>query len=278
MQSEQYALHADIETRHWWFAARRRILRALVERVAPPSRETRVVDVGCGTGANVAAFAADYACRGIDASPDAIAHARERFPAVEFACENDFSARAEWLAAARVVLLMDVLEHVEDDFAFLSRLLALLTPGTQVVITVPADARLWSQHDESFGHWRRYDRPRLAATWDGLAVEARLCSAFSARLYPVIRAVRIVSSARGSAVGRAGTDFSMPPAFANRWLERLFAGERNALVRALDDGRAPYAHGSSLVALLERRAGRIDVRSRPSSIAADLHRPREHAP
>jgi 2-polyprenyl-3-methyl-5-hydroxy-6-metoxy-1,4-benzoquinol methylase len=276
MQAEQYALHADIETRHWWFAARRRIVERLVERLVPPSRDSIVLDVGCGTGANVAAFADRYACRGMDSSPDAIEHARSRFPSVEFACEADFARRTDWLERANVVLLMDVLEHVEDDFLFLSRMLAPLAPGTKVLITVPADGRLWTAHDESFGHWRRYDLARLAATWNGLAVSERLHSAYNARLYPVIRAVRAVTSARGKTAGRAGTDFSMPPAFANRWLEDLFAGECARLERALDRGGPAYSHGASLIAVLERRPGTITPRARPASIQPDVHRPAAH--
>lgn len=278
MQAEQYALHADIETRHWWFAARRRIVRSLVERLAPPSKSSVVIDVGCGTGANVAALAESYACRGMDASPDAIEHARQRFPEVEFACESDFARRADWLAEARVVLLMDVLEHVEDDFLFLSRMLAPLEPGTQVVITVPADPRLWTPHDESFGHWRRYDLERLAATWRGLPVRQRLLSGYNARLYPVIRAVRAVTSARGKAAGRAGTDFAMPPEFANRLLEGFFAGERAALLRALDRGTVPYRHGASSIAVLERGEGAISERARPAWVPRDVHRPAARAP
>lgn len=277
MQAEQYALHADIETRHWWFAARRRIVKRLIERLSPPSRDTVVLDVGCGTGANVAAFTDGYACRGMDSSPDAIEHARSRFPAVEFACETDFTRRTDWLERANVVLLMDVLEHVEDDFLFLSQMLAPLAPGAKVLITVPADGRLWTAHDESFGHWRRYDLERLAATWHGLAVGERLLSGYNARLYPVIRAVRAVTSARGKALGRAGTDFSMPPAFANRMLENFFAGESAPLERSLDRGRPAYRHGASLIAVLERREGALPPRTRPASIARDLHRPTAHA-
>lgn len=277
MQAEQYDLHADIETRHWWFAARRRIVKTLVERLAPPSKDTVVIDVGCGTGANVAALAESYACRGMDASSAAIEHAQQRFPTVEFACEADFARRADWLGEAHVVLLMDVLEHVEDDFLFLSRLLAPLAPGTQVVITVPADPRLWTPHDESFGHWRRYELERLAATWRGLAVKQRLLSGYNARLYPVIRAVRAITSARGKAAGRAGTDFAMPPAFANRWLESVFAGECAALLKTLDRERIAYRHGASLIAVLEREPGAIAERARPASIPRDVYRPAARA-
>src|SRR5688500_17085095 len=86
MQSAQFKLHARIEERHWWFVGRRRILRAVVGEVLPPATGGVVVDVGCGTGANLAGFADDYDCVGIDTSEEAISLACQRFPKVRFIC------------------------------------------------------------------------------------------------------------------------------------------------------------------------------------------------
>ena len=86
MQSEQFQLHAEIEERHWWFVARRRIVRQLVETVLPPNAGKTVIDVGCGTGANIAALADGYRTIGIDTSAEAIELARTRFPQTEFTC------------------------------------------------------------------------------------------------------------------------------------------------------------------------------------------------
>jgi hypothetical protein len=171
------------------------------------------------------------------------------------------------------VLLMDVLEHVEDDFAMLSQVLSFLRPGAQVLITVPADPSLWTMHDESFGHWRRYDMDRLRATWDGLAVDQRLLSAYNARLYPIIKSVRAVSKLRHRAAGAAGTDFTMPPSLVNGWLERLFAGEANALAKHIDRSDPAHRRGASLVAILRRRDDAVPVRRKPSGIAPDRHMP-----
>ena len=272
MQEAQYALHARVEARHWWFAARRRIVRALLERVAPPGRGLAVVDIGCGTGGNLAGLADGWRCRGLDASQDALRLARELHPGLELARADDPLARAEWLREADVVLLMDVLEHVEDDFLLLSRVLAALRPGAHALITVPADPRLWSPHDESFGHWRRYERERLRATWSGLAVSERLLSAYNARLFPLIRGVRALTHRRRRAAGHSGTDFHLPPAPVNRALEELFAGESRRLLAALEGGDG-YRAGVSLIALLRREQGGIEPRSKPAGLPADRRDP-----
>jgi SAM-dependent methyltransferase len=272
VQPAHFELHADIEDRHWWFAGRRRITRALVERLAPAGEGRSVVDVGCGTGANLAALANGWRCRGIDASADALRLARERFPALELARAEDPLERADWLREADVVLLMDVIEHVEDDFELLSRVLGPLRAGAHVLITVPADPALWSPHDVSFGHWRRYEAERLRLTWRGLPVTERVFSGMNARLLPVIRTVRSVRRRLGRAAGAANTDFRLPPAPINRALTDLFAGEAKRILRALD-GERGYPAGASWVAVLRREGGPIAPRAKPAGLASDQHAP-----
>ena len=157
MQLAQFQLHADVEDTHWWFAGRRMVMQHLVRQVLPPSKGLTVVDVGCGTGANIASLAGEYDCVGIDPSDDAIEFARSRFPGVRFVCGHVPDDLGEVMCEARLVLLMDVLEHVPDDYEFLSKLMAASAPGTQFLVTVPANPSFWSEHDESNGHYRRYD-------------------------------------------------------------------------------------------------------------------------
>ncbi len=142
MQTEQFKLHADIEERHWWFVARRRIMRAIANQVLPPSPATTVLDVGCGTGGNIAALANDYRCLGIDTSAEAIALATVRFPRVKFVCGTAPDDVREQLRDVRLILLMDVLEHVADDVTLLSNLVSAAPKGTYFLITVPANPRL----------------------------------------------------------------------------------------------------------------------------------------
>ena len=270
MQTEQFQLHADMEDRHWWFVARRRIVGRLVRRVLPASPETTIVDVGCGTGANVAAFSNDYRCVGIDTSREAICRARARFPEVEFLVGRAPEDLGDTMHQARLFLLMDVLEHAPDDFALFSQLLAAARPESCFLITVPADESLWSQHDVSFGHYRRYDRRRLEQLWADLPVDTLLASYFNTRMYPLVRTVRAITRRRGRASGRAGTDFWTPPAPVNRLLEAVFAGEVKVLENLLEGRRRHgYRAGASLVALVRRREGPVSVRSRPEHIAPD---------
>ena len=66
MDLPQFQIHSEIEQEHWWFLARRTVMKSLLSRVCPPSKDRLLVDVGCGTGGNSAFFKDDYTCIGID--------------------------------------------------------------------------------------------------------------------------------------------------------------------------------------------------------------------
>lgn len=253
MDFAQFELNAKLEARHWWFVARRKILRAVIGCVLPPSKETLVIDVGCGTGGNIAALADDYRCVGIDPSEVAIQFAQENNPDVDFICGTAPEDLGELAQQSNCFLLMDVLEHVEDDASLFRDLVACSSTGTYFAITVPADPKLWGPHDESHGHFRRYETDRLTQLWDELPIETLLVSHFNSRLYPIIRFVRSRNQHRGKSFGAANTDLRLPPRLINGMLERIFAGERSRLVRHLQ-GETDHAYksGVSLLALVRR--------------------------
>ncbi|NIP85221.1 MAG: methyltransferase domain-containing protein, partial [Planctomycetales bacterium] len=263
---------------HWWFVARRQIICSLIRQLVPPhrnpARQATIIDVGCGTGANLAALASDYHAVGIDTSAEAIRMAAERFLGVDFRAGYAPEDLGDCFGEAQLVMVNDVLEHVPDDFRLLTSLLAAMRRGAYCLITVPADVRLWSVHDETFGHYRRYDLPRLSRLWRDLPVETVVCSHFNARLYPLIRGLRTWHRWRGKSAGRAGTDFQMPSRPVNWLLQQIFAGERQSLGRLLEDPSCrTYPRGVSLLAVLRRGPGPLATLAKPADVAADAYDP-----
>jgi hypothetical protein len=215
-----------------------------------------------------------YRCVGIDTSAEAVEMAERRFPQIEFRLGRAPEGLADLIQHARLIMLMDVLEHVSDDFAMLSGLLAAAAPGTHFLITVPADQSLWSAHDVSFGHYRRYDRTRLERLWEGLPVTPLAVSYFSSRLLPLVRLVRWRNQRRGEAAGAAGTDFWLPSPPINGALCSVMRGESRRILRILQKRRGTgYSAGSSLLAVIRRERGEIVPRTKPEGLAAD-HQPR----
>jgi hypothetical protein len=157
------------------------------------------------------------------------------------------------MAQADILLLTDVLEHVQDDTGFLAALVGAMTPGSRLLLTVPADMRLWSPQDTGYGHFRRYDRHTLQAVWQDLPVETELLCYFNCWMYPLVRVVRTFTRLLGRSWGERGTDLSVPPIWLNRLLERLLASERHRLQAARRKRRAgSFPWGVSLVAVLRR--------------------------
>lgn len=274
MDAAQFDVNVAMEERHWWFTARREIMRALIEQLAPPCTGKTVVDIGCGTGANIASLANAYRAIGTDASPDAIERAQQRFPHAEFNCTTDEAQLATYIAAADVVTCMDVLEHVSDDFQLFSSLLAAARPGTHFLLTVPALLSLWSGSDETLAHYRRYDRARFERMWLGLPVKCLLLSYFNARLYPVVKLIRNTNALLGRTSGVQGTDLKVPASPLNRVLHRIFLGESRALLRSLAENHdSGYRRGVSLIAVLRREPGDVAIRSKPNDIAPDYYDP-----
>ena len=252
MQTEQFHLHSRMEETHWWFTGRREILRRLVRQVLPHAGQT-VLDIGCGTGGNLAAFAGEHRCLGWDPSEEAIRLARQSYPAIQFLSGSFDEAIASAPRNPDLILATDVLEHIEGDRAFLSKLVAAVRPGGHLLITVPAGMELWSPHDVSVGHVRRYDRAQLERLWAGQPISASMVSYYNARLYPAVRCVRFWTRRSGRAGGEAETDFRLPPAPVNRLLNRIFAAEADVLVSLLQKKRRRgFRRGVSLIALLRK--------------------------
>jgi 2-polyprenyl-3-methyl-5-hydroxy-6-metoxy-1,4-benzoquinol methylase len=273
VRADLFAQHAALEERHWWFQGRTAIIADLVDQLAA-GRPAEIVDVGCGTGALVRRLAPHHRVIGFDPSPDAVALARQLGgPGVQVERATTIDEMRPALAHARIVLLMDVLEHLRDDFFVASELVAAMAPGAMLIVTVPADPALWSSHDIAFAHYRRYTRVRLQQLWAGLPVTTRLVSPLNRRLRPLVRMVRGLHRRRWrSPAGHS--DLTLPIRPVNTLLRHIFASERIDLMQALSLGMTELpGAGVSWLTVLQREYGSCLVRTRPAGIAADQHDP-----
>lgn len=254
MTPEQFELSAKLESTHWWYVGRRNIVERFVRYLVPPNTDEVLLDIGCGTGGNIGRFVGDYRCVGIDVSSDAIRLARSLHPEVRFECSEDVLRFAEEVASqAGIILLLDVLEHIENDKDFLSTLAAVMHPGAYLMLTVPANMSLWSPHDVNHGHYRRYEYLELMNLLQTLPVRIKLVSYFNTFLYPMVRIVRVFTRRAGRSWGSAGTDLSEPPWPLNKMLMELFSSEARFLVRHLKTGSHDgWRKGVSLLGIIQR--------------------------
>jgi SAM-dependent methyltransferase len=190
MEEHVYRQLYDLEDSHWWFRGRRAVIQALLGR-APLPDQPRVLDAGCGTGRNIAEYARLGETAGVDPSPDAVAfcHARGLEQVIQSGIERlPFDDGAFDLVAAT-----DVLEHIADDDGAARELRRVTQTGGSLLVTVPAYQWLWSQHDDSHHHKRRYTLRRLHATLAAAGWRPVVRTYFNSILLAPIAAVRLVS-------------------------------------------------------------------------------------
>ena len=53
MEQSLFDVHEELENRHWWFVARRQIIRSILVNLLGDNDQHLIVDVGCGTGGTV---------------------------------------------------------------------------------------------------------------------------------------------------------------------------------------------------------------------------------
>src|SRR5207253_2036635 len=161
MQQHTYSIMYQVEEHHWWFAGRRRIIEGFVAAVCREigKRKPHILDVGCGTGANLQMLAKHGASEGVDVSSEALefCHARGLSKVKQGAAESLPYEDASF----DLVTALDVVEHLDDDVAGLKEMRRVLKPNGRTLLFVPAFMFLWGVQDDISHHRRRYRIPEL---------------------------------------------------------------------------------------------------------------------
>jgi SAM-dependent methyltransferase len=241
MDKSLYTKFYEVENVHWWFVARRFIVEEILARQLHLPPGATVLDVGCGTGGVAACLAKRYQVFGTDTSPLAVDFCRKRglknihcgtLDDAPFS-ENQFEA----------ILLLDVIEHIDNDENVLRQVWRLLRPGGFAVITVPAYNWLWSRHDDLNNHKRRYTASTLRAPIERAGFRIRKLSYFNCILFPLALVERLVLKALGSS---PADGLTIPFGPLNTFFKWLFELERFPLRKM----RLPF--GLSLIVVAKR--------------------------
>ena len=116
-----------------------------------------VLEVGCGAGAFTARLAARARhVHAIDIDAASVTAVRRAVDLPNVEVEQADITRTNWTGRFDTIVMLDVLEHLEDDVAMATRLHQALTPGGRLVVKVPAMPSLYGAQDRAVGHYRRY--------------------------------------------------------------------------------------------------------------------------
>lgn len=226
MMEHTYPILYEVEQSHWWHVGRRKIIAGFVEEICNrvKDRKARILDVGCGTGANLLEFSKYGDAEGVDISDDALAFCRER------GLQKVRSGSAEELpyedATFDLVTMLDVVEHLDDDLAGLKEMRRVLRPGGYALVFVPTFMFLWGLQDDVSNHRRRYRLPELKRLMAEAGLEVERASYVNITFFLPVFLIRKFMNLTGI---KAESENNINVSALNGVLSRVFAAESIAL-------------------------------------------------
>ena len=162
MQQHTYAIMDEVEGSHWWFVGRRAILdsflRSIVQSLKSQDPSLKILDVGCGTGANIEMLSAYGEAEGVDVSDDALEFCRLKGLKAQKGLAETLPYKDE---SFDLTTALDVVEHLDDDIAGLKEMYRVTKLGGYSLIFVPAFMWLWGVQDDISNHRIRYTKSQI---------------------------------------------------------------------------------------------------------------------
>ncbi len=184
MDLKETEILGDSVTQHWYYKSKAQALK----KVLGLKHAVKFADVGAGSGF----FSKSLLDSGMASSALCI---DTSYPTESDTLYNHrpliFRREANKIEA-NIVLMMDVIEHIDDDLGFLKMYSEKLTTGTKLVITVPAFQFLWSNHDIFLEHKRRYTVSSLTRLLEKTDLEIQSCSYYFGMVFPLAVATRLI--------------------------------------------------------------------------------------
>jgi ubiquinone/menaquinone biosynthesis C-methylase UbiE len=191
MNSEEYTKLEQLDGTHWFYVGKRRIVRHWIDRFLKLEPSDLLVDAGMGTGTWLVEMSSQCRVLGIDDYQESLDIA---IPRIEKVNGTVLKSKLDHVdlpdGIARVVTMMDVIEHLDDDAAAVREMTRITAPGGLIVITVPALMSLWSDWDVILHHRRRYGIRQFEALFDTDQLEILHCAYFNSLVLPLVWAVR----------------------------------------------------------------------------------------
>jgi len=222
-----------IEDSSFWFDHRNRVILAAVQKF-PPANEI-ILDVGGGNGFVTKALEdAGFAAVLLEPAEEGVANANAR--GLRYVVRGDLDAARFHEQTVGGIGLFDVIEHIDDDVAFLRNAARLLVPGGRVYATVPAFHSLWSAADVASGHFRRYRAAALEAVLKSAGLHVEYSTYFFWILPLPLYLVRVLlpklGLRRDDVVADAPRTHAVGGALTRAVVGKLFAPELRRIRRA----------------------------------------------
>ena len=235
-----------LETTHWWFLIRQKIITQVLKKYIPKQRDSlKILNVGAASGASSQCLSSLGKVISVENDPVFLDFLlSEKIPVINASIialpfdDDSFD----------LVCAFDVIEHVSVDTKAMAELIRICKPGGKICITVPACQSLWSAHDEVNNHFRRYSKSELISLIDQDKNKLLYSTYFNTILFPVIFIVRKMEKLFRKKDNKEKSDFDYYK--TNRWLsdglKKIF-GLEVFLLRFIK-----FPFGVSLLTLIEK--------------------------
>lgn len=252
MQQHTYAIMRRVEESHWWFVGRRAIIRSFLQRIvrdlkpaaagqAVQDAALDILDVGCGTGANLEMLSEFGQAAGVDVSAEALSFCQAR------GLKNVKLGAAEALPyddnSFDLATGLDVVEHLDDDLAGLKEMRRVLRRGGRTLLFVPAFMFLWGVQDDISNHRRRYTLNNLRRVVSEAGFEVERATYVNLSFFAPILLGRIFMRVTGL---RPESENNITIGFLNGLMGKLLGAERG-LLRYLN-----FPFGVSIICVARR--------------------------
>jgi SAM-dependent methyltransferase len=203
MNPEEYAQLFKLGQTHWWFVGTRDILCASLRGYA--SANTRILDVGCGSGLMMSRMSNTGSVFGVDSSEAALRHCKNI--GLSGICRGDAETLPFKAETFDLIVAADLLEHCEDDQGVLAEFNRITASGGTLLISVPAYRGLWSAHDIALHHVRRYSKQELMRKVETAGFGINRTSFFNTLLFAPVAVERLLFERPGRVRPKEGIKY-----------------------------------------------------------------------
>jgi SAM-dependent methyltransferase len=239
MQSDYALQYENLWRHHWWLQSRKQFVLARLRRLHARRPLKNILDIGCGNGLFFDDLARFGAVQGLESDP-LIVHDGPHRAQIQVRIFDDTYMPPQPLD---LVLMLDVLEHIQDHRAAARHVRRILAPGGAFLLTVPALMSLWSAHDVVNRHFRRYTKHTLHAVLTEAGFRIRALHYFFGWTVAPMLLRRVLSPGAGPAAPDAPGEYHVriPPPPVNLGLYALSRLEQISLGSLLPLGSSLLA-------------------------------------
>ncbi len=231
METAEYERMYQAETRHWWYLGMAEITRAILRKNLSHAPGLRILDAGCGTGAAMSTFLAEYGnVTGFDISPFALGFCRARnLTPLAQASVIEIPFQAD---SFDLVTSFDVLYEraVANDEAALAEFFRVLRPNGFLLLRLPSYNWLRGQHDRAIHTERRYTARQVAKKLSASGFHLVHLTYANTFLFPLALAKRLLE--RVYPPKPESSDLSIQPGAFNSLFRRILSSEATLAARA----------------------------------------------